>query len=145
MRDCQMTRRGQPVIPAGPWAEEPAADLGARGAGCIARTPGEECTVRKRHAVTDRRRGCPRTPSCICSASLRRCHAAGLDRPITHIFDKKSACTRNGEQDLACPLVRDVRWANNQRRTWPPFCENLDRAYDWLYCSFLWDHREWAT
>ena len=77
-------------------------------------------------------------------------HFADAMRPvwiaaITHIFDKKSACTRNGEQDLACPLVRDVRWANNQRRTWPPFCENVDRAYDWLYCSFLWDHREWAT
>ena len=42
---------------AGPRAEEPAADGSPRGAGRIARTPGEECAARKRYAVSDRRRG----------------------------------------------------------------------------------------
>ena len=41
----------------GPRAEETAANGGARGAGRIARAPGEERADRKRHAISDRRRG----------------------------------------------------------------------------------------
>ena len=44
-------------LAAGARAEEPAADGGARGAGRIARTPGEECADGKHYAVSDRRRG----------------------------------------------------------------------------------------
>jgi hypothetical protein len=47
---------------------------------------------------------------------------------VAHVLNEEGAGARDGQLDLACPLVRDVRRAHHLRGTGPPFCKNVDRA-----------------
>ncbi len=47
---------------------------------------------------------------------------------VAHVLNEKSVRARNSEQDLAGPLLRDMRGAHHQRRTGASLRENVDRA-----------------
>ena len=60
-------------------------------------------------------------------------HLADAVRPawiaaIAHVLDEEGAGSRDRQQDLARPLVRDMRWAHNQRGTGPPIRQHMDCA-----------------
>ena len=69
------------------------------------------------------------------------------------VFERGGPCTdlyRKGDDEIG-QAKRDPRLQESGRLT--GFCfEGIDfplepktAFYDWLYCSFLWDHRDWAT
>ena len=60
-------------------------------------------------------------------------HLADAVRPagiaaIAHVLDEEGAGARDRQQDLARPLVRDMRWAHHQRGAGPPIRQHMDCA-----------------